>query len=131
MIEHGPFTLLGGCWQLCVVILFYHNYNHLMTIIYEGGGKKKTGVGPSGRGWRPFGVELAFRVGVGPSFLGLGLAVPSLGQGLAPGVGASFSGLGLALPVGLALLSLGIRVGPSFLFGVGHLCVVVFVITII
>ena len=40
---------------------------------------------------------LALRVGVGPPFLGLGLAVPSFGQGLASGVGPS-----------------RVRVGPSF-----------------
>ena len=52
----------------------------------------RVGVGPVGEGW-PFlfgfavaslsGLKLALRVGVGPSFLELGLAVPSLGQGLA------------------------------------------------
>ena len=63
--------------------------------------------------------------GFGPSFSawrwalppsGLGLALPSLGKGLAifgAAVAPSFSSLGLALPVGLALPSLRVGVDPS------------------
>ena len=51
-----------------------------------------------------------------PFLLGVGLALPTPGLGLAllgVGVAPSFFSLELAFPVGLALPSLGVRVGPS------------------
>ena len=55
-------------------------------------------------------MGLALRVGVGPSFSGLGLAVTSFGQGLASGVGPSRGG-------GWPFLLFG--GGSPFLLGVG------------
>ena len=128
----GPSSLGLGLVAFCGDN-FLHNYNQIMTNISEGGGKKKTGVGPSGRGsgrgW-PFGsglalsfsglVLVALRGGVGflgrlalPSW-GWGWASPLLGRGWPEGLAFP---VGLALPLlgsGLALPSLGIKVGTSF-----------------
>ena len=72
----GPSSLESGLAALCGYN-FYDNYKHTMTNISEGGGKKKTGVGPS------FSVlKLALRGGVGsfgrgwPFLLGVGVGRP-------------------------------------------------------
>ena len=110
-----------------------------MTIASEGGGKKKTGVGPSGWCW-PFllGLKLALRGGVG--FFGRGWPFLLWGGGspflfglelaLCGGVGPSFLGsvllVGLAFPLGVEgwpfLLAVGVAPwgwGWPFLLGVG------------
>ena len=88
-----------------------------MTIMSEGGGKQKTGVGPSGWGL-PFGLGLAlpFRVWGLRSFSGLELALRSegwpflfgFGIGASCWVGPSFSWVGVRLSFSW------LRVGPSF-----------------
>ena len=110
-----PFHLLGWGWPCCLwlvvgqlSVVTINNYKqNPYFYVNDGGGKKED------RGW-PFGLGSALWVGVGPSFswcegwhfllavlvgpsfLGLGLAVPSFGQGLGLR-GWPFSGWGLAL----------------------------------
>ena len=98
----------------------------------------RVGVGPLGWGW-PFlfgfvvgpsfsGLKLALRCGVGPSgrgwppFLGLGLAVPSFGQGLASGVGPSrCQSWPFLLFDGGSPFLLGVEVGP-LVWGLADRC---------